>query len=68
MTPENILSDEVLTPSRIPMRKVTNTRTSIARAAANASKLGVTTPNGGSRPRTPTGLLTPASGRYVLKT
>ncbi|XP_041970881.1 dystonin isoform X11 [Aricia agestis] len=57
-------TDEVLTPSRIPMRKVTNTRTSIARAAANASKLGVTTPNGGSRPRTPTGFLTPASGRY----
>ncbi|XP_046973803.1 dystonin isoform X22 [Vanessa cardui] len=57
-------TDEVLTPSRIPMRKVTNTRTSTARAAANAAKLGVTTPNGGSRPRTPTGLLTPASGRY----
>ncbi|XP_026728111.1 dystonin isoform X29 [Trichoplusia ni] len=57
-------TDDVSTPSRIPMRKVTNTRTSIARAAANASKLGVTTPNGGSRPRTPTGFLTPASGRY----
>ncbi|XP_050356011.1 microtubule-actin cross-linking factor 1 isoform X18 [Nymphalis io] len=57
-------TDEVLTPSRIPMRKVTNTRTSTARAAANAAKLGVTTPNGGSRPRTLTGLLTPASGRY----
>jgi hypothetical protein len=57
--------DDVLTPSRIPMRKVTNTRASVARAAATASKLGVTTPNGGSRPRTPTGLLTPASGRYV---
>ncbi|XP_064074946.1 uncharacterized protein LOC113401796 isoform X21 [Vanessa tameamea] len=57
-------TDEVLTPSRIPMRKVTNTRTSTARAAANAAKLGVSTPNGGSRPRTPTGLLTPASGRY----
>ncbi|XP_045455993.1 microtubule-actin cross-linking factor 1 [Melitaea cinxia] len=56
-------TDEVLTPSRIPMRKVTNTRTSTARAAANAAKFGVTTPNGGSRPRTPTGLLTPASGR-----
>ncbi|XP_039751273.1 uncharacterized protein LOC120627239 isoform X23 [Pararge aegeria] len=56
-------TDEVLTPSRIPMRKVTSTRTSTARAAANASKLGVTTPNGGSRPRTPTGFLTPASGR-----
>ncbi|KPJ00726.1 hypothetical protein RR46_07565 [Papilio xuthus] len=55
-------TDEVLTPSRIPMRKVTNTRASIARAAATASKLGATTPNGGSRPRTPTGLLTPASG------
>ncbi|XP_063388361.1 microtubule-actin cross-linking factor 1 [Cydia fagiglandana] len=57
-------TDDVLTPSRIPMRKVTNTRTSTARAAANAAKLGVATPNGGSRPRTPTGLLTPASGRY----
>ncbi|XP_045762779.1 dystonin isoform X12 [Maniola jurtina] len=56
-------TDEVSTPSRIPMRKVTSTRTSTARAAANASKLGVTTPNGGSRPRTPTGFLTPASGR-----
>ncbi|CAH2057368.1 unnamed protein product, partial [Iphiclides podalirius] len=58
-------TDDVSTPSRIPMRKVTNTRTSTARAAANASKLGVTTPNGGSRPRTPTGFLTPASGRYT---
>ncbi|XP_045505237.1 microtubule-actin cross-linking factor 1 isoform X16 [Colias croceus] len=57
-------TDDVLTPSRIPMRKVTNTRASLARAAATASKLGVTTPNGGSRPRTPTGFLTPASGRY----
>ncbi|RVE46942.1 hypothetical protein evm_008421 [Chilo suppressalis] len=57
-------TDDVSTPSRIPMRKVTNTRASIARAAATASKLGVTTPNGGSRPRTPTGFLTPASGRY----
>ncbi|XP_037296445.1 microtubule-actin cross-linking factor 1 isoform X21 [Manduca sexta] len=57
-------TDDVTTPSRIPMRKVTNTRTSTARAAANASKLGLTTPNGGSRPRTPTGFLTPASGRY----
>ncbi|XP_063629072.1 uncharacterized protein LOC134800529 isoform X6 [Cydia splendana] len=57
-------TDDVLTPSRIPMRKVTNTRTSTARAAANAAKLGVATPNGSSRPRTPTGLLTPASGRY----
>ncbi|XP_048001317.1 microtubule-actin cross-linking factor 1-like [Leguminivora glycinivorella] len=57
-------TDDVLTPSRIPMRKVTNTRASTARAAANAAKLGVATPNGGSRPRTPTGLLTPASGRY----
>ncbi|XP_052740601.1 microtubule-actin cross-linking factor 1 isoform X26 [Bicyclus anynana] len=56
-------TDEVLTPSRIPMRKVASTRASTARAAANASKLGVTTPNGGSRPRTPTGFLTPASGR-----
>ncbi|CAH2986630.1 unnamed protein product [Chilo suppressalis] len=56
-------TDDVSTPSRIPMRKVTNTRASIARAAATASKLGVTTPNGGSRPRTPTGFLTPASGR-----
>ncbi|XP_047035662.1 dystonin isoform X35 [Helicoverpa zea] len=58
-------TDDVSTPSRIPMRRVTNTKTSIARAAANASKLGVTTPNGGSRPRTPTGFLTPASGRYA---
>ncbi|KPJ14036.1 Microtubule-actin cross-linking factor 1 [Papilio machaon] len=58
-------TDDVLTPSRIPMRKVTNTRASIARAAATASKLGATTPNGGSRPRTPTGLLTPASGRFT---
>ncbi|XP_050552465.1 dystonin isoform X47 [Spodoptera frugiperda] len=58
-------TDDVLTPSRIPMRRVTNTKTSIARAAANANKLGVTTPNGGSRPRTPTGFLTPASGRYA---
>ncbi|XP_022818700.1 microtubule-actin cross-linking factor 1 isoform X19 [Spodoptera litura] len=57
-------TDDVSTPSRIPMRRVTNTKTSIARAAANANKLGVTTPNGGSRPRTPTGFLTPASGRY----
>ncbi|XP_060807173.1 dystonin isoform X16 [Amyelois transitella] len=57
-------TDDVTTPSRIPMRKVTNTRTSTARAAHNASKLGVTTPNGNSRPRTPTGFLTPASGRY----
>ncbi|KAI8432891.1 hypothetical protein MSG28_013815 [Choristoneura fumiferana] len=57
-------TDDVLTPSRIPMRKVTTTRTSTARAAANAAKLGVATPNGGSRPRTPTGFLTPASGRY----
>ncbi|XP_053618600.1 microtubule-actin cross-linking factor 1 isoform X38 [Plodia interpunctella] len=57
-------TDDVTTPSRIPMRKVTNTRASIARAAATASKLGVTTPNGNSRPRTPTGFLTPASGRY----
>ncbi|CAK1543373.1 unnamed protein product [Leptosia nina] len=57
-------TDDVSTPSRIPMRKVTNTRASLARAAATASKLGVTTPNGGSRPRTPTGILTPASGRY----
>nr|XP_034826088.1 dystonin isoform X9 [Maniola hyperantus] len=56
-------TDEVSTPSRIPMRKVTSTKTSTARAAANASKLGVATPNGGSRPRTPTGFLTPASGR-----
>ncbi|XP_028029405.1 dystonin isoform X14 [Bombyx mandarina] len=56
-------TDDATTPSRIPMRKVTNTKTSIARAAANASKLGVSTPNG-SRPRTPTGYLTPASGRY----
>ncbi|XP_075985151.1 dystonin-like protein short stop isoform X31 [Anticarsia gemmatalis] len=56
-------TDDVSTPSRIPMRKVTNTRASVARAAATASKLGVATPNGGSRPRTPTGLLTPASGR-----
>ncbi|XP_053618605.1 dystonin isoform X43 [Plodia interpunctella] len=56
-------TDDVTTPSRIPMRKVTNTRASIARAAATASKLGVTTPNGNSRPRTPTGFLTPASGR-----
>ncbi|CAH0696210.1 unnamed protein product [Spodoptera exigua] len=55
-------TDDVSTPSRIPMRRVTNTKTSIARAAANANKLGVTTPNGGSRPRTPTGFLTPASG------
>ncbi|XP_062530276.1 dystonin isoform X48 [Bombyx mori] len=55
-------TDDATTPSRIPMRKVTNTKTSIARAAANASKLGVSTPNG-SRPRTPTGYLTPASGR-----
>ncbi|XP_028029393.1 microtubule-actin cross-linking factor 1 isoform X4 [Bombyx mandarina] len=54
-------TDDATTPSRIPMRKVTNTKTSIARAAANASKLGVSTPNG-SRPRTPTGYLTPASG------
>ncbi|XP_061380488.1 microtubule-actin cross-linking factor 1 isoform X17 [Danaus plexippus] len=54
-------TDEVLTPSRIPMRKVTNTRASLARAAATASKLG--TANGASRPRTPTGALTPAS-RY----
>ncbi|CAG9570643.1 unnamed protein product [Danaus chrysippus] len=54
-------TDEVLTPSRIPMRKVTNTRASLARAAATASKLGTT--NGASRPRTPTGALTPAS-RY----
>ncbi|XP_049879738.1 microtubule-actin cross-linking factor 1 isoform X17 [Pectinophora gossypiella] len=57
-------TDDVTTPSRIPMRKVTNTKTSTARAAANAAKLGVATPNGGSRPRTPTGFLTPASGRY----
>ncbi|XP_026332692.1 microtubule-actin cross-linking factor 1, isoforms 1/2/3/5 isoform X13 [Hyposmocoma kahamanoa] len=57
-------TDDVGTPSRIPMRKVTNTRASIARAAATASKLGVATPNGGSRPRTPTGFSTPASGRY----
>uniref|UniRef100_A0A1E1W4W5 Uncharacterized protein n=2 Tax=Pectinophora gossypiella TaxID=13191 RepID=A0A1E1W4W5_PECGO len=56
-------TDDVTTPSRIPMRKVTNTKTSTARAAANAAKLGVATPNGGSRPRTPTGFLTPASGR-----
>lgn len=56
-------TDDVGTPSRIPMRKVTNTRASIARAAATASKLGAATPNGGSRPRTPTGFLTPASGR-----
>ncbi|XP_026332684.1 uncharacterized protein LOC113239782 isoform X5 [Hyposmocoma kahamanoa] len=55
-------TDDVGTPSRIPMRKVTNTRASIARAAATASKLGVATPNGGSRPRTPTGFSTPASG------
>ncbi|XP_013144785.1 PREDICTED: uncharacterized protein LOC106108230 [Papilio polytes] len=47
------------------MRKVTNTRASVARAAATASKLGASTPNGGSRPRTPTGLLTPASGRFT---
>ncbi|KAF9797759.1 hypothetical protein SFRURICE_017954 [Spodoptera frugiperda] len=33
-------TDDVLTPSRIPMRRVTNTKTSIARAAANANKLG----------------------------
>ncbi|XP_072947995.1 microtubule-actin cross-linking factor 1 isoform X6 [Epargyreus clarus] len=57
-------TDDVSTPSRIPMRKVTNTRASIARAAATASKLGAATPNG-SRPRTPTGLLTPASGRFT---
>ncbi|XP_047520493.1 dystonin isoform X6 [Pieris napi] len=57
-------TDDVSTPSRIPMRKVTNTRASLARAAATANKLGVSTPNGGSRPRTPTGILTPASGRY----
>ncbi|XP_050668118.1 uncharacterized protein LOC126967614 isoform X21 [Leptidea sinapis] len=57
-------TDDVSTPSRIPMRKVTNTRASLARAAATASKLGTSTPNGGSRPRTPTGILTPASGRY----
>ncbi|XP_045525142.1 dystonin isoform X24 [Pieris brassicae] len=56
-------TDDVSTPSRIPMRKVTNTRASLARAAATANKLGVSTPNGGSRPRTPTGILTPASGR-----
>ncbi|XP_050668123.1 dystonin isoform X25 [Leptidea sinapis] len=56
-------TDDVSTPSRIPMRKVTNTRASLARAAATASKLGTSTPNGGSRPRTPTGILTPASGR-----
>ncbi|CAB3229877.1 unnamed protein product [Arctia plantaginis] len=56
-------TDDFSTPSRIPMRKVTNTRASLARAAATANKLGVATPNGGSRPRTPTGLLTPASGR-----
>ncbi|KAG7301054.1 hypothetical protein JYU34_015429 [Plutella xylostella] len=55
-------TDDVGTPSRIPMRKVTNTRTSIARANANATKFGTTTPNGGSRPRTPTGYMTPASG------
>ncbi|XP_045488515.1 dystonin isoform X28 [Pieris rapae] len=57
-------TDDVTTPSRIPMRKVTNTRASLARAAATANKLGASTPNGGSRPRTPTGILTPASGRY----
>ncbi|CAB3229895.1 unnamed protein product [Arctia plantaginis] len=56
-------TDDFSTPSRIPMRKVTNTRASLARAAATANKLGVATPNGSSRPRTPTGLLTPASGR-----
>ncbi|KAL4716459.1 hypothetical protein ACJJTC_015887, partial [Scirpophaga incertulas] len=56
-------TDDVLTPSRIPMRKVTTNRASVARAAATASKLGVSTTNGGSRPRTPTGFLTPASGR-----
>ncbi|CAB3229893.1 unnamed protein product [Arctia plantaginis] len=58
-------TDDFSTPSRIPMRKVTNTRASLARAAATANKLGVATPNGGSRPRTPTGLLTPASGRSM---
>ncbi|GBP20873.1 Microtubule-actin cross-linking factor 1 [Eumeta japonica] len=55
-------TDDVTTPSRIPMRKVTNTRTSTARTTGN--KLGVSTPNGASsRPRTPTGFATPASGR-----